>query len=121
VVYNPTNELTLKGGVSTGFRTPYANRLINGTYSYSGQGRFPTYGNPDLKEETSLNYEIAAIYNNDLFYVSATGFLTNFKDKISSQSYNNSEPIPGIGTCDADRCSRAINHGKVEYKGVELG
>lgn len=32
------------------------------------------YGNPDLKEETSLNYEIAAIYNNDLFYVSATGF-----------------------------------------------
>ncbi|EHO6398909.1 TonB-dependent ferric enterobactin receptor CfrA, partial [Campylobacter coli] len=121
VVYNPTNELTLKGGVSTGFRTPYANRLINGTYSYSGQGRFPTYGNPDLKEETSLNYEIAAIYNNDLFYVSATGFLTNFKDKISSQSYNNSEPIPGIGTCDADRCSRVINHGKVEYKGVELG
>ncbi|EAH6197106.1 ferric enterobactin uptake receptor [Campylobacter coli] len=121
LVYNPTDELTLKGGVSTGFRTPYANRLINGTYNYSGQGRFPIYGNPDLKEETSLNYEIAAIYNNDLFYISATGFLTNFKDKISSQSYNNREPIPGIGTCDADRCSRAINHGKVEYKGVELG
>lgn len=74
MVYNPTNELTLKGGVSTGFRTPYANRLINGTYNYSGQGRFPIYGNPDLKEETSLNYEIAAIYNNDLFYISATGF-----------------------------------------------
>ncbi len=29
--------------------------------------------------------------------------------------------IPGIGTCNADRCFRAINHGKVEYKGVELG
>ncbi|EOI3851607.1 TonB-dependent receptor, partial [Campylobacter coli] len=41
LVYNPTDELTLKGGVSTGFRTPYANRLINGAYNYSGQGRFP--------------------------------------------------------------------------------
>lgn len=121
VVYNPTNELTFKGGVSTGFRTPYANRLINGAYNYSGQGRFPTYGNPDLKEETSLNYEVAAIYNNDLFYVSATGFLTNFKDKISTQSYNRGNIIPGIGACEAARCSRAINHGKVEYKGVEFG
>ncbi|EGN8966529.1 TonB-dependent siderophore receptor [Campylobacter jejuni] len=121
LVYNPTDELTLKGGVSTGFRTPYANRLINGAYNYSGQGRFPIYGNPDLKEETSLNYEIAAIYNNDLFYVSATGFLTNFKDKISTQRYDKNNMIPGIGTCNADRCFRAINHGKVEYKGVELG
>ncbi|EKN7438793.1 TonB-dependent siderophore receptor [Campylobacter jejuni] len=121
LVYNPTDELTLKGGVSTGFRTPYANRLINGAYNYSGQGRFPIYGNPDLKEETSLNYEIAAIYNNDLFYVSATGFLTNFKDKISTQRYNKDDMIPGIGTCDANRCFKAINHGKVEYKGIELG
>ncbi len=121
LVYNPTDELTLKGGVSTGFRTPYANRLINGAYNYSGQGRFPIYGNPDLKEETSLNYEIAAIYNNDLFYVSATGFLTNFKDKISTQRYDKNNMIPGIGTCNANRCFRAINHGKVEYKGVELG
>ncbi|HAA1524355.1 TPA_asm: ferric enterobactin uptake receptor [Campylobacter jejuni] len=121
LVYNPTNELTFKGGVSTGFRTPYANRLINGAYNYSGQGRFPIYGNPDLKEETSLNYEVAAIYNNDLFYISATGFLTNFKDKISTQRYDQGNMIPGIGACGADRCFRAINHGKVEYKGIELG
>ncbi|OIN34408.1 ferric enterobactin uptake receptor [Campylobacter jejuni] len=121
LVYNPTNELTFKGGVSTGFRTPYANRLINGAYNYSGQGRFPIYGNPDLKEETSLNYEVAAIYNNDLFYISATGFLTNFKDKISTQRYDKDNAIPGIGACGADRCFRAINYGKVEYKGIELG
>ncbi|AJC85984.1 TonB-dependent ferric enterobactin receptor CfrA [Campylobacter sp. RM16704] len=121
LVYNPTNELTLKGGVSTGFRTPYANRLINGAYNYSGQGRFPIYGNPNLKEETSLNYELAAIYNNDLFYVSATGFLTNFKDKISSQGYSSGIMIPGIGVCSASRCFRAINHGEVEYKGIEFG
>ncbi|MCR6571067.1 TonB-dependent ferric enterobactin receptor CfrA [Campylobacter insulaenigrae] len=122
LVYNPTEKLTLKGGVSTGFRTPYANRLIAGAYNYGGQGKIPLYGNPDLKEETSLNYELAAIYNTDLFYVSATGFLTNFKDKISSRSFKKDESIPEIGTCSADAgCSQSINHGKVEYKGIEFG
>ncbi|MCR6585215.1 TonB-dependent receptor [Campylobacter insulaenigrae] len=121
LVYNPTEKLTLKGGVSTGFRTPYANRLIAGAYNYGGQGKIPLYGNPDLKEETSLNYELAAIYNTDLFYVSATGFLTNFKDKISSRSFKKDESIPGVGQCTANSCSQSINHGKVEYKGIELG
>ncbi|MCR6577338.1 TonB-dependent ferric enterobactin receptor CfrA [Campylobacter insulaenigrae] len=122
LVYNPTEKLTLKGGVSTGFRTPYANRLIAGAYNYGGQGKIPLYGNPDLKEETSLNYELAAIYNTDLFYVSATGFLTNFKDKISSRSFKKNNSIPGIGNCDAQAgCSQSINHGKVEYKGIEFG
>ncbi|WP_257404545.1 TonB-dependent receptor domain-containing protein [Campylobacter lari] len=121
LVYNPTSELTLKGGVSTGFKTPYANRLIAGTYNYSGQGKIPVYGNPNLKEETSLNYELAAVYNNDLFYISATGFLTNFKDKISSQNFGKDSMISGIGKCEAESCYQAINHGKVEYKGIELG
>lgn len=121
LVYNPTSELTLKGGISTGFRTPYANRLIAGTYNYSGQGKYPIYGNPNLKEETSLNYELAAIYSNDLFYISTTGFITNFKDKISTQRFESSNDIPNIGQCSAERCYQAINHGKVEYKGVEIG
>ncbi|TDJ87233.1 TonB-dependent receptor [Campylobacter volucris] len=121
LVYNPTSELTLKGGISTGFRTPYANRLIAGTYNYSGQGKYPIYGNPNLKEETSLNYELAAIYSNDLFYISTTGFITNFKDKISTQRFESGNDIPNIGQCSAERCYQAINHGKVEYKGVEIG
>ncbi|MBX2078679.1 TonB-dependent receptor [Campylobacter peloridis] len=121
LVYNPTSELTLKGGVSTGFRTPYANRLIAGAYNYGGQGKYPIYGNPNLKEETSLNYELGAVYNNDLFYILATGFLTNFKDKISSQKFSNGSMISGIGKCEASTCYQAINHGKVEYKGIELG
>ncbi|AJC84415.1 TonB-dependent receptor [Campylobacter peloridis] len=121
LVYNPTSELTLKGGVSTGFRTPYANRLIAGSYNYGGQGKYPIYGNPNLKEETSLNYELGAVYNNDLFYILATGFLTNFKDKISSQKFSNGSMISGVGMCEAGTCYQAINHGKVEYKGIELG
>lgn len=121
LVYNPTSELTLKGGISTGFRTPYTNRLIAGTYNYSSQGKYPIYGNPNLKEETSLNYELAAIYSNGLFCISTTGFITNFKDKISTQRFKKNSNIPSIGQCNADRYYQAINHGKVEYKGVEIG
>jgi len=121
LVYNANNNITLKGGVSTGFKAPYANRLIAGAYNYSGQGRFPAYGNPNLKEETSINYELGASYDNDFFYASATGFLTNFDDKISTQNIAMNSPVVGVGTCLAASCSQAINHGKVEYKGLEFG
>ncbi|MCI5968067.1 TonB-dependent receptor domain-containing protein [Helicobacter sp.] len=119
-VYNPSQALTLKGGVATGFKAPQPNRLIAGYYNFSGQGRFPVYGNPSLKEETSLNYELGAIYNWDSYYLSATGFLTDFKDKISSTSVNKGGQISSIGECTYDRCFQAINHGEVRYMGLEL-
>ncbi|MCX2683435.1 TonB-dependent receptor [Campylobacter sp. MIT 21-1685] len=121
-VYNFNQNFTIKGGISTGFKTPYANRLIAGTYNYGGQGRFPIYGNPNLKEETSINYEITAAYTNDFATLSLTGFLTDFKDKISTDSYSQNSMIQSLGiTCTAARCIQATNHGKVQYKGVEFG
>ena len=127
LVYNANDKLTLKGGISTGFKTPYANRLIKGTYNYGGQGRFPIYGNPNLKEETSVNYEIGTSYELENFKIDLTGFFINFNDKISSNYYSqNSQTtgaqIPYIGiTCTASRCIQATNYGKVEYKGFEFG
>nr|WP_232817624.1 TonB-dependent receptor [Helicobacter burdigaliensis] len=121
LVYNPTDTLTLKGGVSTGFKAPYANLLIPGAYNYGKQGKMPLYGNPNLKEETSINYELSAIHNADMYYVSVTGFLTDFKDKISSRSFNQNDNVPGVGICDsAFGCSQSVNHGEVRYMGVEF-
>lgn len=120
LVYNPTNEFVVKGGVSTGFKAPYANRLIAGEYNFSGQGTIPVYGNPDLEEETSINYELGFNYDNSMFNAGVTGFFTTFKDKIASRSYKQNEQIPNIGVCNSARgCSQAINLGKVEYRGVE--
>ncbi|ALV25304.1 ferric enterobactin uptake receptor [Campylobacter iguaniorum] len=119
LVYIPTDEIVLKGGVSTGFKAPYANRLIAGEYNFSGQGKIPVYGNPSLKEETSINYELGANYDNGVFNAGLTGFLTKFKDKISSRKYAKNESIPSIGVCTADSCYQAINQGEVEYKGLE--
>ncbi|HHP0357960.1 TPA: TonB-dependent ferric enterobactin receptor CfrA [Campylobacter jejuni] len=122
LVYNFNENITVKGGISTGFKAPYANRLIAGTYNYSGQGSIPIYGNPNLKEESSINYELGASFDNDFFHTSLTAFLTTFDDKISTQSYKQNDQIPIIGKCVAARgCRQAINHGKVDYKGVELG
>ncbi len=120
LVYNATDNLTLKGGVSTGFKAPYANRLIAGEYNFSGQGKYPVYGNPNLKEETSVNYEFGAIYDTGIFSTSLTGFLTTFEDKISSKTYKTGQSVPSIGVCGAARCLQAINHGEVEYKGLEF-
>lgn len=120
LVYNPSQNLTLKGGVSTGFKAPQPNRLIAGYYNFSGQGRFPVYGNPNLSEETSINYEFSTIYNKNSYYLSATGFLTDFKDKISSISITKGANIPSVGTCTYDRCFQAVNHGEVRYMGAEL-
>ncbi|MEE3744433.1 TonB-dependent ferric enterobactin receptor CfrA [Campylobacter porcelli] len=122
LVYNLNDNLTFKGGVSTGFKAPYVNKLIAGEYNYSGQGRIPVYGNPNLTEETSINYELGAGYRDSVFNASITGFVTEFKDKISSVSYNSGANIPSIGVCNSSftRCIQAINHGKVEYKGLEV-
>ncbi|MDY3113338.1 MAG: TonB-dependent receptor [Helicobacter sp.] len=124
IVYNPSDNLTLKGGVATGFKAPSPNMLVGAEYNYSGQGRNPAYGNPNLKEETSINYELSALYNADSYYASITGFLTDFKDKISSQSYRRGEMIPGIGVCTplgtGTSCSLAINLGKTRYMGAEV-
>lgn len=120
IVYNSTQNLTLKGGISTGFKAPQPNRLIAGYYNFTGQGRFPVYGNPNLSEETSINYEFSTIYNQNSYYLSATGFLTDFKDKISNVSISQNANIPGIGVCSYTRCSQVINHGEVRYMGVEL-
>ncbi|MCR8678934.1 MULTISPECIES: TonB-dependent ferric enterobactin receptor CfrA [Campylobacter] len=122
LVYNLNDNLTFKGGVSTGFKAPYVNKLIAGEYNYSGQGRIPVYGNPNLTEETSINYELGAGYRDSVFNASITGFVTEFKDKISSVRYNSGDNIPSIGVCNSSftRCIQAINHGKVEYKGLEV-
>ena len=85
-----------------------------------GQGRFPVYGNPNLSEETSINYEFSTIYNKNSYYLSATGFLTDFKDKISSISIAKDANIPSVGTCTYERCFQAVNHGEVRYMGAEL-
>lgn len=93
-VWHATDNLTLKGGVSTGFRAPEIRQIAPG-YAYTTGGGGCTYGpngtcgvilaDPNLQAETSTSYEVAALWDNlNGFTASATYFYTDFKDKISN-------------------------------------
>jgi outer membrane receptor for ferrienterochelin and colicins len=93
-VWHATDNLTLKGGVSTGFRAPEIRQIAPG-YAYTTGGGGCTYGpngtcgvilaNPNLEPETSTSYEVGALWDNlNGFTASATFFYTDFRDKISN-------------------------------------
>lgn len=83
--YAVSHNWTVKGGVSTGYKTPKTSDLYDGINHFGSQGTKPGFGNPDLKPEESLNTEIAAYYEHDDGHsFNATLFQNNFKDKIES-------------------------------------
>jgi len=92
-VYQASEALTLKGGVSRGFRAPEVRTVAPG-YAYTTGGGGCTYGpagtcgvilgDPDLKAETSTSWELAALWDQGAWSGSATLFYTDFKDKISN-------------------------------------
>ncbi|MDF7777035.1 TonB-dependent receptor [Sphingomonas sp. AOB5] len=92
LVWNPTESLTVKGGVSRGFKTPRLDQIAEGITGFGGQGTIPLIGSPGLKPETSTTYE-AGIYFDDGGLVSGnvTVFNNDFNDKIASG--------PGIPNC----------------------
>ncbi len=92
VVFNATDWLTLKGGVSRGFRTPQLNQIATGIVGFGGQGTIPLIGSPGLTPETSTSYE-AGVYFDLPFGLSGnvTVFNNDFIDKIASG--------PGIPNC----------------------
>lgn len=103
-VWTPMEQLTVKGGVSTGFRAPDIRSIAPG-YAYTTGGGGCSYGpqgtcgviiaDPDLKAETSTSYEIGAIWDNlSGFTAGATYFYTNFKDKIANSLVLDENGLP---------------------------
>nr|WP_232455571.1 TonB-dependent receptor [Sphingomonas sp. KC8] len=84
-VWNLNDALTMKGGVSRGFKTPQLNQIAQGIVGFGNQGRLPLIGSPGLKPETSATYE-AGIYYDDggVFSGNITFFNNEFTDKIAS-------------------------------------
>ncbi len=83
-VWNATDDLTVKGGFSTGFRAPELRNIASGYYLPTQQGIGRAEPNPDLKAETSTNYELGAIWDRGDVILGATYFYTDFRDKISN-------------------------------------
>ncbi|MDR0352239.1 MAG: TonB-dependent receptor [Opitutaceae bacterium] len=125
LVWNTTRHLTLKGGVSTGFKTPTLTQTTAGLSGIGGQGTLPLLGNPDLKPETSTNYEagVSLVINHTL-NLTLTGFYNKFDDKIGSKTVlRGSDEFNKY--LDPDAWSRdgsmSINIDTAETRGFEAG
>lgn len=125
-VYNLTSNWTIKGGISTGFKTPNTTDMYDGVIGFGGQGTIPLYGNSDIKPETSRSSEIAVYWehpNGHNFNV--TAFRNDFKDKIASQPCG-----PGTGSectnagdyedLGYTSSSKKMNIDKVQIEGIEV-
>ena len=113
LVWDTTDNWTIKGGVSTGYKAPRVDQLYSGINGVTRQGKDLTYGNSNLNPEESTNYETGVYYNADNgFSANATIFYNDYKDKIESESFVDSGGV---------NSTRPINIGKAETKGLEFG
>ena len=86
LVWNTSEQVTLKGGISQGFKAPDLNQLIDGVNGVGGQGTTLSIGNPELDPEVSTSKEIALLFDNMRdTTASVTLFHNKIKDKISSE------------------------------------
>ncbi len=115
-VYYLTDEITIKGGVSSAFRAPTLREISKGYGTSTQGGNGIIYGNPDLKPEKSVSEEISIAYNHESgFNASLTFFNTDFKNKLTSYSLNQADPNhPNLTLYTYD------NVGKANIKGVEV-
>ena len=125
-VFNVNSHWTLKGGVSTGFKTPKTTQLYDGVVGFGGQGTSPQYGNSALVAETSISSEIAIYWQGQRGHnFNATVFKNDFDDKIASQPCGPATLITCANTGEyADlgytTSSKTVNIDKVTIQGAEL-
>jgi len=108
---------TLKGGVSTGFRSPALRELTPDWGQVSRGGNI--YGNPDLEPETSVNKELGLYFNagRDL-QANVTVFHNDFKDKITRVACPISICTDGPNQFGSDPTYR-VNVDEAVTRGVE--
>ncbi|KDE39972.1 TonB-dependent receptor [Nitrincola lacisaponensis] len=89
-VYSLDQNWTVKGGVSTGYKTPNIDALYDGVNGITAQGATATVGNPGLDPEKSINGELGVYFQQDNgFSANATLFQSRIKDRFSSTTRYN--------------------------------
>ncbi|MBB5700895.1 outer membrane receptor for ferrienterochelin and colicins [Ochrobactrum daejeonense] len=130
-VWHATEQLTLKGGISTGFRAPEIRTIAPG-YAYTTGGAGCSYGpngtcgviigDPDLQPEKSTSYEASILWDNQSgLRLGATYFYTDFKDKITNALVTDANGDPVRWSEDPNyRLWYSFNIDEAVMQGVEL-
>ncbi|MBS8241677.1 ligand-gated channel protein [Marinobacter lipolyticus] len=110
---------TLKGGVSTGFRSPNLRETIPGWGQVSRGGNI--YGNPDLEPETSISKEVSVHYTVPTgLRGNVTVFHNDFEDKITRIACPIDICSDGPNQFGSDPTYR-VNVDEAVTQGVEVG
>lgn len=127
-VWNPIEQWTFKGGVSSGYRSPDIRSAVDNWGQVTGGGGDPAIivGNSALKPEESISTEFGVIWDNlnDLS-ISSTAYQTNFKDKITEERRctdgdgQNATGACTIGSTAYKFISDRINVDKAQMRGIE--
>ena len=126
-VWGLNDHWVIKGGVSTGYKTPALRATVAewGQATGGGQSKGVIVGNPDLKPEKSVNYEVSFNWDNlDHLTAGLTIFNSDFKDKITEVRTCQGENV-GALECDwlgekFDFVSLRENVDKANMRGAEL-
>ncbi len=83
VCYKPLRNLTLRAGYGMGFRAP---SLKEKYYNFDMSGIWIVEGNPDLKSETSHNFNVSAEYTKGHYNFTASVYYNKVKNKLSTSA-----------------------------------
>ncbi|MFJ5408315.1 TonB-dependent receptor domain-containing protein [Pectobacterium punjabense] len=86
--YSLTDNWVVKGGVSKAFKAPSIAQSSESYAIAACRGRCQTVGNPDLKPETSISYEVGTAYEAERFGAGVTLFNNDIKDMIQVQTWD---------------------------------
>ena len=105
--FKATQALTLRAGISTGFRAPTATELA-ADYITLGGGRI--FGNPGIKPESSRQIEVGAAYAARDWQIDFALFQNTIQDRIISRLR------PGV----ANTSDYVNNSGDILIRGIEI-
>lgn len=129
--FYPMSWLTLKMGFASGFQVPDLDMRYDGLYEIakSTSTNVYYYGNKDLKMEKTYNYEVSALIDSPFANFSLTGYVTDYRDAIDSETFLYGESISGYvcenntaGTSPSSSptCSINVNVDKARLIGAEF-
>ncbi|MNQ10712.1 Colicin I receptor precursor [compost metagenome] len=86
-IYNLTDNWVLKGGAGKAFKAPDITQSDDSYSVLACRGMCQIVGNPDLKPETSVSYELGTLYQDQRLQAGIMFFNNEIEDMIVSDSW----------------------------------
>lgn len=87
-VYSLTDNWVVKGGIGKAFKAPSLSQYSKDYAVLACRGMCKVVGNPDLKAETAVSYELATSYQTESWGSSLTLFNNDIEDMIQTERWD---------------------------------